>query len=318
MIRVANTMQACLRTLLERFGVLDLARRCWCAALAKAKGLHVAREADVIRICRDQKEIHIGRHHEVYLRDMIVFFDYYFSAVVPDRNGDRCICDYSKPKVHRLQRSLVEFEFPSLPESDESTEIYLSALQPKPGEAVLDLGSYAGASAYFFAKAVGPLGVVGAFEPDLTNLECLRANVRRHALENVKIFDCGIWSETKTVAFQSEGNMGSSISTIANRRSNVQEVRMVTLEEATRLCGLQSVACIKMDIEGAEVEVLKSAHEFLRRHRPRLVVEPHLVDGTMTTEQVTEILEKAGYTVETLSQGSNDWPLLSCRPAIAS
>ncbi|MEP6811283.1 MAG: FkbM family methyltransferase [Chthoniobacterales bacterium] len=306
-------MRAYLWTVLRRLGLLEQARRSWCAVLARAKGISVVRDAQAIRIRRKQDEIRIASSHGVYLGDMINFFDYYFSAVVPEEQGGYRVADYSQPKVHRLSGSQVAFEFPSLPESDESTEAYLTALQPKAGEVVLDLGSYAGASTYFFSKAVGPEGIVAAFEPDPTSRVSLERNVREHSLANVKIFPLGIWSEAKTMAFQSEGNMGSSVSEIVKRSSNTREVEMITLEEAARLAGASSVACVKMDIEGAEVAVLQAAGDFLQRHRPRLVIEPHLVEGRMSTEPIMAILRRAGYRVDVISQGK-DWPLISATP----
>lgn len=276
--------------------------------------MSVNSEAEGFRVRRGNDEIRIGRSHEVYLNDMIVFFDYYFGAVVPEQNGSARVADYSNPKLHRLRHSAVEFEFPALPESDESTQMYLDALQPKPGEVVFDLGAYAGGSTYFFAKAVGPEGLVVAFEPDPASLQYLRTNVSRHALANVMIFDCGIWSENTTLSFQSEGNMGSSVASILKRDSNVRQTRVVTLDEAARLAGGRPVSCIKMDIEGAEVAVLRSATDFLRANRPRLIIEPHAIDGEMTTGEITEILQGCGYRVEVLSQGSQDWPLVSARP----
>ena len=310
---------ACLETfaraLLRKLGLIALARRGWSEFSSRRRGMRLSYLPEAIHIIRGQDEIRISRGHEVYAHHITIFFDYYFSAVVPEEAAGRRIVDYSKPKVQRLRRSLIEFEFPSLPESDESTEMYLAALKLKEGEVVFDLGAYAGASAYFFAKAVGASGLVAAFEPDTTTLAFLRSNVQRHSLSNVKIFDCGIWSENTTLAFQAEGNMGSSVSTILKRDSNLRETRVVTLEEAARLSGGRPVACIKMDIEGAEVEVLRSARDFLRAHRPRLVIEPHQVEGRMTTAAVRELLQGLDYNVEILSQGSQNWPLISATPA---
>jgi len=307
-------MEKFIRALVGGLGLNRPARRLWCEIQARKRGMNIQADATGFGIRRGQDEIRIRREHEIYLNDMIVFFDYYFSAVVPEGEGTLRVVDYSKPRVHRLRHSQVEFEFPALPESDESTEMYMRALQPRPGEVILDLGAYAGGSTYFFAKAVGDGGRVAAFEPDEKSLPFLRANMSRHALANVAVFDCGIWSENTTLSFQAEGNMGSSVASILKRDSNVQQIRVVTLDEAARLAGGRPVSCIKMDIEGAEVAVLRSAQEFFRAHRPRLVIEPHKIEGQMNTEEVLEILRGYGYRAEVLSQGSQDWPLVSAWP----
>jgi FkbM family methyltransferase len=99
------------------------------------------------------------------------------------------------------------------------------------------------------------------------NFQYLKRNTSTHDLKNVRIFNKGIWTENTTIPFQAEGNMGSSALAILGRNSNVQMVEVVTLDDALVLAGVSSLNAIKMDIEGAELEVLRSAESFLRRHR---------------------------------------------------
>ena len=165
-----------------------------------------------IVVRKRNREIRINPKHEIYLADMTNFFDYYFGAVFPSSANGVEFVDYSRPALHRLKRSGVEFEFPSLPESDESTEVYMTALKLTPGDVVLDFGAYAGASAYFLAKAVGPDGTVLSFEPDETNFRYLQANIAQQfsfwqcsiagavgiclvegARRRVKILKCSPW-----------------------------------------------------------------------------------------------------------------------------
>jgi len=259
-------------------------------------------------------EIRINPAHVAYLWDVAVFFEYYHSAVFPEKKQGLSTVDYSRPRVHRLVRSGVEFEFPSLPEPDETTEPYLAALRIQPGDIVLDLGAYAGASAYFLSKAVGPHGLVASFEPDEVTFRYLKANVARHGLANVKIFKKGIWSETTTLAFQSEGNMGSSVVQVLGRNSNVKRIGVVTLDDALILEGAPRVAAIKMDIEGAELAVLRNAGDFLRRHRPNLIIEVHFIDGRRPVEEICEILRANDYLVELPLQGSGGEGLVAAWP----
>ena len=269
------------------------------------------REVNYISVIKRNREIRIGLGHEVYTGDMVNHFDYYHSAIVPQAVNNRLVVDYSRPGVHKLRRSGVEFEFPSLPEPDESTDVYMETLALKPGEVVFDLGAYAGASSYFLAKAVGPEGLVAAFEPDEINYLSCSANIDRHALKNVRLFKKGVWSETTTLAFQAEGNMGSAASSIIGRASNLKMVEVVSLEDVLTLIGKSKVAAIKMDIEGAELAVLRGAENFLRQQRPRLVIEPHWMDGKLNTAQVCELLRSYGYSVKIVSeQGSQNWPLV--------
>ena len=170
-------------------------------------GIKVIPSREVIDVCRGKDTIRISTSHEIYTHDMVKYFDYYFRAVSPDLKSDQRIVDYSYPRLHCLQPSGVELEFPSLPESDETTEVYLKALDLQPGDCMLDLGAYAGASAYFFSKAVGPDGLVIAFEPDQKTFPYLLGNIKRHQLINVNPVAKGVWKETTTLRFSSEGNL---------------------------------------------------------------------------------------------------------------
>ena len=271
-------------------------------------------EKTFIAIRKGNREIRINPSHDVYVWDMANFFDHHYSAVTPRSHNGHAIVDYSRPQLHRLTRSGLEFEFPALPEPEESTEAYVSALDLKPGDVVLDLGAYAGASAYFLAQAVGPTGLVASFEPDEATFRYLEANVARHHLDNVRTFQKGIWRERTTLAFQSEGNLGSSIAHLVGRSSNVKTVEVVSLDEAAVLAGGRRVAAIKMDIEGAELEVLRNAGDFLRRHRPTLIVEVHFqLNGPPPYDEIFDILRSYDYSVGYLPQGTGG-ELVVARP----
>lgn len=290
------------------------------AAVKWARNLGVILEfGDQIVVRKLNREIRINSKHEVYLSDMVNYFDYYYGAVFSKRgsNGVECV-DYSRPGLHRLKMSGVEFEFSSLPESDESTEVYMTALKLTRGDIVLDLGAYCGASSYFMSKAVGPDGTVLSFEPDETNFRYLQKNCARHNLTNVRPVDKGVRSETKSLEFQVEGNMGSSVVSVLGRNSNVKLVEVVSLNDAVKLAEKESarIAAIKMDIEGAEVAVLKSAGDFLQRHKPRLVIEPHFINGRICTKEICKLLRGYGYSVQLLNQGIQNWQLIAASPTV--
>jgi FkbM family methyltransferase len=287
--------------------------------LAADRGLTVSERSDYLSIGREGREIRIHPRHAVYLRNMLADFDFWHSSVVPQNVDGVAVVDFTQPRVHRLVGSGVEFEFPSLAESDKGTEIYMEAMNPQPGEIVFDLGAYAGASSYFFSQAVGPEGLVVAFEPDAMNFACLQRNIARHGLMNVRAINKGVWRETTTLTLEADGNMGSGATELLDRFTNIKLVPVLTLADAAALCGGRRVASIKMDIEGAEVPVLQSSGDFLREHRPALIIEPHFVRQQMNTEPICEILKSYGYQVRLVAQGvcdwqnANDWPLIAAR-----
>jgi FkbM family methyltransferase len=306
-------MMLFLRKLLMQAGLLNFARRIY----GFLNGVKISFSGENIHIRKDSREIRT--HQSIYVTDLVRFFDSYYSAVVPvEENGVQFV-DYTGPRLHRLKRSGVELEFPSLAESEDAVADYLAALDLKPGDVVFDLGAYAGATTYFFSKAVGPTGLVLALEPDKSSFQFLDRNVRRHHLENVKCLATGIWSETTTLKFSSSGTLASAVSTNGKAAGTLVEISVVTLNDLLAMAGGRPVAGIKMDIEGAELDVLRSesAKSFFARQRPRIIIEPHLVDGKFATDEVCQLLRSYNYEISFFQQGLNGvWPLVAGKPRL--
>ena len=77
----------------------------------------------------------------------------------------------------------------------------------------------------------------------------------------------------------------------------------------------EKVDFIKCDVEGAECSIWDDK-EFFNKFRPKIVIEPHLIDGKMTTDDCVSQLKNYGYeckffeTVEcrTFDLQSRDFP----------
>jgi len=74
--------------------------------------------------------------------------------------------------------------------------------------------------------------------------------------------------------------MGSSATAIVGKwRGNNVRVETITLEQIRDMYRLSRMDFIKMDIEGAETEVLKASADILKQFRPGLLIEAHWVGG---------------------------------------
>jgi hypothetical protein len=82
--------------------------------------------------------------------------------------------------------------------------------------------------------------------------------------------------------------------------------------EAARL-GLPRLDLIKMDIEGSEGPALRGALATLRRLRPAVIVETHVVRGVPTLDEVRAVLRDAGYT-DVRVQPDPETPAVVARP----
>lgn len=239
------------------------------------------------------RAVRLAARHTPYAYDVVVCFDYSHDAVEPELVNGMQLVDYSSSRLHRLRPSGDLFRFTGLAEAEATTQVYLHHAQLQPGDLVLDLGAYCGASTVAFARAVGPTGHVFAMEPDPANAAALRENLERHGVANVTVCQAGVWSETTSLPFVAEGNMGSAVGVVLARGAPTGTVSVLSLadaaQQACEASGASRVAFIKMDIEGAELEALRTGASVLREHQPRLAIEPHAVASVRSTTDTTRI-----------------------------
>jgi FkbM family methyltransferase len=140
------------------------------------------------------------------------------------------------------------------------------AIEPRPGDMVVDAGACYGDTALEFAHRVGPGGHVYTFEVLPANQDLTEANLRQNAeLGNVTLLRCALGSEDHNGTWPD----GEPL----NPGYRVQGSEPMRSLDALVADGtVPRVDFIKMDIEGAELDALKGAAETIRRFRPRLAI----------------------------------------------
>lgn len=254
----------------------------------------------VLRVQRDDRTIILSEAHLPFAPEMAVAFEGYFSAVGP--TGDPRVRDYSRPANHPIPALGVPFWLAGPTESIGLLDAYFAEVTPAAGDTVFDLGANSGLATWLLARAVGAGGTVHAFEPDPGNREMLSRNVAQHGLSQVRIHSEAIAGTSGVRQFNAESSLGAAFSDIVHRAGLARtiEVRTVTLEEAASEAGAIP-SFIKMDVEGAEVEILEQARPWLRAHGPALVVDTqHKVGGRFTDTAVERLLRECKYTVNTV------------------
>lgn len=210
--------------------------------------------------------------------------------------------------------------FPAFAEPLQTTTQYLEFAKLSPGSVVLDLGAYSGLTSIIFKRAVGHQGFVIAIEADSTNFDSVKRNINLYETivghrGGIRLVKGAIWSHSNGLNFSSESNMGSSASTIlGNHRGVVDFVPSYTLSDISK--DLNNVDFMKVDIEGAEIEVLRDS-EFILRFLPKIIVETHIVGNQMSTQAVLDLLEPLGYRCILCTQDGVELPLLHCSPPSA-
>jgi FkbM family methyltransferase len=142
------------------------------------------------------------------------------------------------------------------------------------GMVAYDVGANAGYMALVMAHAVGETGSVLAFEPDPQNLRALRFNIEQNALHNVAVREQAVSDAPGKLRFASYSY--SLVGHIARADdpgdANHFEVEATTLDRVWWETGI-APDFIKIDVEGAECEVLSGAAELLATVRPTILAE---------------------------------------------
>jgi FkbM family methyltransferase len=147
------------------------------------------------------------------------------------------------------------------------------------GMVFADIGANVGQYTLLAAQAVGPKGFVFAVEPEARNFARLQRNVELNGFHNVDARrlavseSCGKAELYVAVVGRDRTNSGEH--SLRPRpvwsRSDVTAVDTVTLDRIFE--GASRLDMIKIDVEGAELMVLRGACETLRRLRPQIVIE---------------------------------------------
>jgi FkbM family methyltransferase len=175
----------------------------------------------------------------------------------------------------------------------------------------LDLGANCGVVALRFGDVVGSAGRVVALEPDPINFEALQKNLEYHHAGNVQALCAGVWSHTGELVFNSDGSMGATaVSKV--RRGRAIRIPVISLLDLVARYELPRVDFVKMDIEGAEFEVILSSGEFLEKFEAAWVVEVH---DRERIGLLSAVFTDKGYSVEVVYQSeSHGHPLLVAYP----
>jgi FkbM family methyltransferase len=155
------------------------------------------------------------------------------------------------------------------------TDFILSVLQP--GDVFVDVGANIGWFTILAAHAVGPEGFVHAFEPRPDRVLRLRQSIRENGFDDrceVTPIALGATDAELDLAWMpAERNPGHSFLLSEPLPDSAERLTKVPVRPLDSLGIDRPVRILKIDVEGAEPQVLQGARELLVRDKPILVLE---------------------------------------------
>jgi FkbM family methyltransferase len=144
----------------------------------------------------------------------------------------------------------------------------------RPHSTFVDIGAWTGPVTLLAARLCDH---VFAVEPDPAAANRFRANMRASRIGNVTLCRCaiGAGSSTVTVGHSPGGGWGDSMTSIHHGGDDALTVPAHTLRGLFEAYDITNPGLIKMDVEGAEADILAEAQQFLTALRAPLLVSLH-------------------------------------------
>jgi len=163
------------------------------------------------------------------------------------------------------------------------------------GDVVVDLGAYDGETTSFYSNMVGKTGLVIALEPDKDNYHRLEQRIKQNKLSNVRPFLMAIGNKSgKTYLNLSRGDNAHSTTLTGRRfRHGKRLVSVISWDDLVKKCGIDHVTLAKINVEGAEIELLESINSV---YPEKLVLEEHSRFG-IDLEYLMKLLEEKMYVI---------------------
>ena len=153
----------------------------------------------------------------------------------------------------------------------------------EPGDVIFDVGI--GFGSYALPALAHGASMVHGWTPLDFEIEVLTESLKLNGWsDKCKLYQTALYSKTGSI---NPDNLAFS------EDENEQTFRTITLDEATQYIEPNGQRnWLKMDVEGAEVEVLWGANVFISKFRPIILVENH---GFKVANRVREWMEAQGY-----------------------
>lgn len=176
--------------------------------------------------------------------------------------------------------------------------------QLRPADVYIDVGAHIGIHAQTIAKALIPSGGgVFAFEPAPEIAAVLRETANENELSNLTVVPTALGRKAGRLPLRSDPirfhASDAAVRSFYGPGSDVCIVPVQTFDSWAIRNRIERIDLVKIDVEGAELDVIAGMEQSLRKFRPRLIgleISKYLMDQAGTTESdLRMMLAEFGY-----------------------
>jgi FkbM family methyltransferase len=173
----------------------------------------------------------------------------------------------------------------------------------KPGMTFFDVGANVGFHSTVACRLIDPSrGHVISFEPMAGNADQIEVNARLNHFDSIRVIRVALGNRDGEASFLrseiSTHGMLETVGRVPTKPAGTETVQIRRLDTLMSEAQLPVPDVMKIDVEGAEADVLAGGHETLMRHRPLLFIELH-----GTNVEIASALEAIGYRANVLGSG---------------
>src|SRR5918998_4237267 len=246
------------------------------------------------------------KRDSIYIKRKFTFKDFLYSSTEIFGVDKTLLLEIHVPSHdYRIHCPLNKEDFIVMTKHEEEI---IGLFHPKEGDTVVDIGAHMGRYTITSSKSVGASGRVIAVEAHPYNFRLLQDNLRLNKLTNVCALNLAVYSKKarlklylpdEDLGYTGHHSLMTNYLATKNRKQKEGryiEVQADTLDNLLRSKGITTVNWIKIDVEGAEYEVLKGAVETLAESKDiSILVEVH---GKETYHPTMELFKLNNFKIE--------------------
>ena len=150
--------------------------------------------------------------------------------------------------------------------------------QVKPGMHLIDIGAHLGLFSACSSQLTGPKGKIICFEPTPGTFAILKDTLRLNHCDNVIALPVAVSDKEGTATFYVSETAGYNSNSLVMNKPGKElsgyDVKLVTIDHMVAEYNLKP-SLIKIDAEGAELDVLKGGIKTFKDHKPLLILGLH-------------------------------------------